>query len=134
MKSILLVAAVRIAIVAICVFAIGYAYAVEKTHAQSAQTVADPVMNTLATKPDLGVMVTNETDTNIVVFSTAGTQGCTVLPGKFCFVPCPPGWSYLGVKVVRCGKDGDMEDPDDRVTFGFRMDAVKVYRVKPREF
>lgn len=80
----------------------------------------------------LGVIVTNETNTNIVVFSVAGAQGVTVPPGGFCFAQCPPEWNYLTIKVVRCGKDGDMEDPDNPVTF--QMDGVKVHRVEPREF
>lgn len=110
-------------------------FAVAVTLASSRTASGESIANTQAApseQSELGVVVTNETNTNIAVFSTAGTQGCTVPPGGFCFAQCPPGWSYLTIKVVRCGQYGDMEDPDDPVTF--RMDAVKIHRVKPREF
>lgn len=92
--------------------------------------LAAPVM---ATSEEIGVVVSNDTDTNIAVFGYgSGVQGCTVAPGGTCFVPAPPFAEFLTIKVVRCGKDGDLEDSDNLVTF--RMDATKRYRVKRRQF
>gem|GEM_PF-6809339 len=84
------------------------------------------------TDGELGVVVTNDTDANIVVSSTGGVQGCTVAPGATCLVPYPPGWPWLTVRVERYNNEGDFfGDSEER---HYKTDEMGKWKVRPHRF
>ncbi|MDO8585230.1 MAG: hypothetical protein Q7R85_03910 [bacterium] len=83
-----------------------------------------------ATSEECGVVVTNDTDTNVTVFG-GGMSGVTVPPGRSCLVPFPRGWAWLTVRVVQMNGVGDFFDPESRL---YKTDEVGAWRVKRHEF